>query len=315
MLPSAPGMRTTRALPVALALALSPTRASAEPPDVSLRLEYARASEACPADPTTLRAEVAARMGYDPFEKTSAPERLAVVMVAKGRGFVAHVERFNAAGKSTWSDTFPPRPLQGDCEALMSPLASYLRVSFLSYQGGPATLPAAPPPEPAAPLPEAAPSPPAAPARELPAPPVQLAKPPKPANVPNLSRTTARNVAIVSYTAASAFLGLGIAWSVVAQDKANRAQALSAQPDPVETYFGCKSKGAPGGYCTNILGAWQSRDAALNLRNDWFVAAGVSAAVGAVATAWALNLPTMIRGQPRTQVTIRPDGLILSGTY
>ena len=138
MLPSAPGMRTTRTIPVALALALAPYRASAEPPDVSLRLDYARASggEACPADPTTLRAEVAARMGYDPFEKTSAPERLTVVMVAKGRGFAARVERFNAAGESTWSETFPPRPLQGDCEALMSPLASYLRVSFLSYQGG-----------------------------------------------------------------------------------------------------------------------------------------------------------------------------------
>ena len=82
-----------------------------EPPRVSVRLEYARSSggEACPAEPTTLRAEVAARMGYDPFEGASAPERLAVVMVAKGRGFAARVERFNAAGANTWSETFSTR--------------------------------------------------------------------------------------------------------------------------------------------------------------------------------------------------------------
>jgi hypothetical protein len=309
-------MRPTLALPIGLALALAPGRASADPPRVELRLEYVRGSGggACPAEPTSLRAEVAARMGYDPFDGASAPDRLAVVMMAKGRGYAARVERFNAAGVNTWSETFSPRASQRDCAALMSPLASYLRALFLTYQSEPAAPPAAPPPEPAVPRPEPiAPVP--TPPPELRAPSAQPADPPAPPSVPNPTRTTARNVAIVSYTAAGAFLGLGIAWSVVAQSKANSAQALSAQPDPVETASGCHSAGAPGQYCTHLLGAWQSRDAALNLRNDWFIAAGVSAAVGTVATAWALNLPATIKGQPQMQVTIRPGGLMFSGTY
>ncbi len=309
-------MRPTLALPIGLALALAPGRASADPPRVELRLEYVRASggEACPAEPTSLRAEVAARMGYDPFEGASAPDRLAVVMMAKGRGYAARVERFNAAGVNTWSETFATRASQRDCAALMSPLASYLRALFLTYQSGPAAPPVAPPPEPAVQRPEpTAPAP--TPPPELRVPLAQPAIPPEPAKVPNPTRATARNVAIVAYTAAGAFLGLGIAWSVVAQDKANSAQALSAQPNPVETDSGCHSAGAPDRYCTSLLGAWQSRDAALNLRNGWFAAAGVSVAIGAVATAWALDLPKMIKGQPQTQVTIRPGGLVFSGTY
>ena len=148
-------MRTSLALPVGLALALAPGRASADPPRVALRLEYVRGSGAktCPAEPTSLRAQVAARMGYDPFEKASAPERLTVVIMAKGRGFAANVKRFNVAGASTWSDTFAPRGVQGDCEALMSPLATYLRALILPYQAGPAASPAAPPPKPTAPAP------------------------------------------------------------------------------------------------------------------------------------------------------------------
>jgi hypothetical protein len=308
-------MRTALALPVGLALAFAPGRASADSPHVAMRLEYVRSAggQACPAEPTTLRAEVAARMGYDPFDATSAPERLAVVLAAKGGGFVARVERFNAAGESTWSETFPPRPLQGDCEALMSPLASYLRASFLSYQGRPTAPSAAPPPEPAAPLPKPAPSPPAAPARELP---VRLADPHEPANVPNPSRSTARNVAIVAYAAAGVFVGLGIAWSVDAQSKTDAAQTLSGQVlrsggGPT----GCTAGTVSGASCDRALGAWQSRDTALNLRNGWFAAAGVSAAVGVVATAWALNLPTMIKGQPQTQVRLRPGGLVFSGAF
>jgi hypothetical protein len=309
-------MRLTLALPIGLALALAPGRASADPPRVELRLEYVRGSGggACPAEPTSLRAEVAARMGYDPFEGASAPDRLAVVMLAKGRGYAARVERFNAAGVNTWSETFAPRASQRDCAALMSPLASYLRALFLTYQSGPAAPPAAPPPEPAAPRPE-----PTAPALTPPAeprvPPAQPAIPPEPAKVPNPTRVTARNVAIVAYTAAGAFLGLGIAWSVDTQNKGSTAQALATQSYRTGGNDECKSSGAPDSYCSTLLGAWQSRDAARNLRNGWFAAAGVSVAAGAVATAWALNLPTMIKGQPRTQLRIRPGGLAISGTF
>ena len=322
MLPSSPPMRTALALPAVVALALAPARASADPPSVSVRLEYVRGSggEACPAEPTTLRAEVAARMGYDPFEGASTPERLAVVMMAaaKGRGFVARVERFNAAGESTWSETFPPRPLQGSCAALMSPLASYLRALFLSYQGGPASPPAVPLPEPAVSLPTPAapvPSPPAAPARELRAPPVQLADPPAPPSVPNPTRATARDMAIVAYAVGGAFLGLGIAWTVDAQNKDDAAQALRGQNYRSGGTTGCTTGAVSGGKCDRVLGAWQSRDTALNLRNGWFAAAGVSVAVGAVATIWALNLPTTIKGPPQTQVRLTPCGLVISGAF
>lgn len=312
-------MRTALALPVGLALAFAPGRASADTPHVAMRLEYVRSAggQACPAEATTLRAEVAARMGYDPFEATSAPERLAVVLAAKGGGFVASVERFNAAGESTWSETFPPRPLQGDCEALMSPLASYLRASFLSYQGRPATPSAAPPSEPAAPLPTPAaptPSPPSAPPPELRAPPAQPATPPAPPSVPNPTRATAPNVAIVAYAAAGVFLGLGIAWSVDAQNKGNTARTLAAEPYAGGT-VACANGQAPSGYCTNLLDAVQSHDTATGLRNGWFVAAGVSAAAGAVATFWTLSLPATIKRQPQAQVILRPGGLVIRGSF
>jgi hypothetical protein len=303
-------MRTARAtvvvglgLGVGLGVALAPADASADPPRVSARLVYARGpgGEACPAEPTSLRAELTRRMGYDPFARADAPERLTVSVVGQGGGFRARVERFNAAGVSTWSETFPARPLRGGCAALFSPLASYVFALFLTPPGSPEAQPPEPAPTP----------PPPAPLVPPPAPPA----PPEVLNVPNPARSTARNVAIVSYAAAGAFLGLGIAWSVDAQSKANSAQALSTQSYRAGGVSKCQSADAPDSYCSSLLGAWQSRDAALNLRNGWFVAAGVSAAVGAVATAWALNLPTTIKGQPQTQVSIRPDGLVLSGTF
>jgi hypothetical protein len=313
-------MRTTLALSIGLALALAPGRASADQPRLELRLEYVRGSggEACPAEPTALRAQVEARLGYDPFEGTSAPERLTVVLIAKGRGFAARVERFNPAGVTTWSETFPTRPWPGNCAALTSPLASYLRGILLTYQSGPAAPPVAPPPEPAILQPEPTapvPTPPSASLPELRAPAAQPANPPAPPSVPNPTRATARNVAIVAYAAAGAFLGLGIAWSVDTQNKGSTAQALTTQSYRTGGNDECKSSGAPDSYCSTLLRAWQSRDVARNLRNGWFAAAGVSGAVGAVATAWALNLPTMIKAQPQTQVRIRPGGLVISGTF
>ncbi len=316
-------MRTALVLPIGLGLALAfmPGRASADPPRVELRLEYVRGSggEACPAQPTALRAALAARMGYDPFDAASAPERLAVVMVAKGRGFAAQVERFNAAGASTFSETFPPRPLQGDCAALTSPLASYLRGMFLTYQSGPAAPHAAPPPEPTAPRPEPAapaPSPPAASPPELRAPPALPANPPEPPSVPNPTRATARNVAIVAYLIGGTFLGFGIGFAVDTQNKTNKAQALATQSYPTAGNDVCRTAEAvSSGYCVRLLGAWQSRDTALGLRNGGFAGAGVSTAVGLAATVWALSLPTTTKGQPQTQVRLSPGGLVVSGTF
>jgi hypothetical protein len=311
-------MRTTLALLIGLALAFAPGRASADPPRLSMRLEYVRGSggQACPAEPTTLRAELAARMGYDPFDEANAPERLAVVIeAAKARGFAAHVERFNAAGERTWSETFGP--VRVDCEALMSPLASYLRASFLTYQSGPAAPPVAPPPEPA--IPPAAPPPePAAPAPSPSPtpPPAQPANPPAPPKVPNPSRTTARGVAIVAYTVGATFLGLGIGWSVYGQSKANAAQALAKQYHSPDGDAECSLAGAAtSSDCGRLFESWRSRDTAFDARNGWFAAAGVSVAVGVAATVWTLSLPPAIKGQPQTQVRLRPDGLILSGSF
>ncbi len=316
-------MRTALALPIGLglALALAPGRASATQPRVELRLEYVRGAGggACPAEPTKLRAEVAARMGYDPFEGASAPERLTVVMTAKGHGFAARVERFNAAGVSTWSETFSMRPLQGGCAALMAPLGSYLRALFLTYQGGPATPPAAPPPEPATPRPEPtapAPSPPAASPPELHASPIQPAKPPEPPRAPNPTRATARNVAIVAYIAAGTFLGLGIAWSVDARTKRNDAQTLSAQLHQVDGSQACTRMG--GGTiteCSRLVSAAQTADTAEALRNTWYIGAGVSAAVGITSTVITFALPSTIKGQSMPQISVTPTGISVHGSF
>lgn len=319
-------MRTALTIPVGLALALASPRASAEMPHVALRLEYGRGSggQACPAEPTSLRAEVAALMGYDPFETESAPDRLTILLTAKGREFAAHVERFNEAGAITWSDTFSMGASRGGCAALMSPLASYLRGMILPYQRGPAAPPpVAPPLEPeqrqedggALPAPTVpVPIPPAAPPpkpRTLSAHPANL---PAPANVPTPSHM-ARNVAIVAYGVGGAFLGLGIRWAIYGQSQANAAQALATQSHPTAGDGACRSGSVPSAYCGSLLSAWQNSDNALSIRNGWFAAAGISVAVGAVATVWALDLPAMNRGQQKMQVTFRPGGLVFSGSF
>ena len=305
-------MRIARALPIGLALALAPARASAESPRVSLRLDYTlgKGGESCPADPAALRGEVEKRMGYDPFDRPAARERLAVVLVRKGGGYAATVERFNAAGVSTWTETFPSDPFR-ECAALISPLASFLRSMFLGYQGAPAApaAPAAPPPEPDAP----APTPPPAPPPELRAPLPEPAKPPELPNVPNHAYTTARTVAIVFCSTGVILLGFGVAFAIDAQSKGKTANALAAKPFAGGTWA-CANGQAPSGYCSDLRKAVQSQDSAIGARNGLFIGAGVSAAVGAVATFWALSLPSTIKG-PQTQVSLRPGGLVIHGSF
>ncbi len=155
-----PAMRAAF-LPVGIALALAPAVGWADPPSrLSMRLDYARGDggEACPAQPKALRAAVAERMGYDPFDLSVAPasERLAVVLTRQARGFAARVERVNADGEVTWSRTFPKHPLT-DCAALTVPLAIYVHAVLVSQPEAPAAEPA----EPAAPAaPAPAPTPP-----------------------------------------------------------------------------------------------------------------------------------------------------------
>jgi hypothetical protein len=292
-------MRSPLGISLGMALALAPVVARAELPVVA-RLDYVRGpgAETCPADASTLRAHVAALLGYDPFARGDAPERVVVVVSAgKDRAWSARVERYNAAGALTYGpETFPDPPLQGDCGALVSPLAAYLRGLVLR---------AGPPP--AAPVP----SPPPAPR----APPPEPAKAPEPPSVPNAAHTTARALAIVSYSVGAVLLGFGIGFTVDEQSKTNSAQTLSGQVLRSGGTTGCASGSVSGASCDGVLRAWQSRDSALNARNGFLGGAGASMAIGAIATVFAVNLPTMVKGQSQTQVTIRPGGLVFSGTF
>jgi len=298
-------MRTALAILVGFALALAARGARAEPPRAAARLDYSRGEGAatCPDDGSLLRALVAARLGYDPFERTDGSERFVVVISARvPRRWSAHVERYNAAGARMVDETFPEPPIPGDCEALFSPLASYVRALFLT--GPTATDAPEPKPEPAASPP---PPPPPAPAEKP-------SKPPEPPEVPNPARTVASRVAIVSYVATGVFLGLGIAWTVVAQNKGDTAQALAAQAH-AGSYSACMTGGVQRGYCDRLLNAWQSRDTAVGLRNGWLAAAGLSGAIGIAATFWTLSLPATIKGQPQAQIALVPGGLIIRGSF
>jgi hypothetical protein len=289
-------MRSPLGIPLGLALALAPALARAEPP-VAVRLDYARGlgAETCPAEPSGLRAQVAALLGYDPFERSDARERVVVVVSSDKGAWSARVERFNAAGERTYGpETFPDPPLQGDCEALVSPLAAYLR--GLVLRGGPPPAAPAPPP----PLPPPAPAPPASP-------------PPAP-DAPNPARTVASRVAIVSYALAGAFLGLGIGWTVDAHNKGNAALALAAQPSAAGA-SGCNNGQAPSGYCARLLGAWRSDDKAIELRDGWFSAAGVFGAIGVAATFWALSLPATTKAPTQAQIAVKPGGLVIRGSF
>jgi hypothetical protein len=260
-------------------------------------------------------------MGYDPFEETEpAPrERLAVVIENKGDGFSARIERFNAAGVSASRQTFPTKPQPGPCAVLMSLLAPELRARLIALQAESAD-PAQPEPRAghAAPeLPELRAEPAAGPRLPSPAPlaPVEPAKPPEPPSVPNPARRTGATVAIWAFTAAGLFTGFGIAWSLYAQNQVNTAQTLSAQARRVEGETGCYSGGAVSATCGSVRGAFQSADAANHLRDGWFAAAGVTAVVGAAAIVWRSNQPPTANAPPQTQISIRPGGLVFSGSF
>jgi hypothetical protein len=305
-------MRTARAISVGLALALAPAWARAEAPRVSVRLYYSRGKggEACPAEPAALRVELTRAMGYDPFDQQDAAESLTVVMLGRGSGFAARVERFDAAGVSTWSETWPEKPLRGDCTAFIAPLASYLDGLFLRLPGTPAPPAAAPPSEPAG----HAPSPPSRSA--LPGPPPQATNPPEPPNVPNPTRSAASRVAITAYSLAVISLGFGIAFTVDARDKETSARALAEQLDRATGQNACSapSGGSTRG-CAQLVSAFQSQDTANGYRNTSYAVAGVSAAVGITASVLAVTLPPMVNGSTRPQITVRPSGFAVQGAF
>ena len=298
--------RSTLGLPLALACALAPARARPDPPRVSLRLDYARGGggEACPAE-TALRKEMADRLGYDPFDGVDAARgRVAVVLSGDARGLAAHIERYAANGAQMWEVDFPKPAWHGECAALIAPLASVLRSRLQ-------TAPPAAPPEPAATPEPSLPPPSAAPPAPTPEPP----KLPEP-DVPNPARSTARVVAIVAYSFAGAFMGLGVGLTIDAQNKENSAGVLAEQLSRSGGgQTACSSTGhASGASCTQLLTAAQSVDTASSYRNASYGFAGVSAAVGLVANIYEVSLPSMVKGQT-VHVSIRPSGVAVLGSF
>jgi hypothetical protein len=280
-------------LPFGLALALAAGGARADLPPVAARLDYSRGpgGEACPAEPGLLRAQVAARLGYDPFQRSDARERVVVVVSAEKDAWSARVERYDAAGARTFGpETFPDPPLRGECEALISPLAAYLRGMLLS--GAPLPSPTAPPP------PAPPPTPPALP------------------DVPNPARTLATRVAIASYALTGIFLGLGIAWTVDAQNKENAAESLSAHVHQSGGDHACAPMGsATPQTCAGIVSAFQSASTSKGYRNAWYAGAGISAAAGITSTVFALTLPATIKAPSIPQLSVGPTGVVVHGSF
>lgn len=307
-------MRAAFAIPIGLALVLAPAGAGAEPPRLAMRLEYARApgGERCPADASDLRAELGAHLGYDPFERTDVPERLSVTMIRRNGGFRAHVERFNASGERTLDELFPERSAPS-CAALTVPLASYLRVMIITtVQPTPPTEPAPPaePPRAPAPPPEAA-APRTAPVvKEDPRP-----EPPPVPEVPNPARKVGVGVALSAYGLAVVFAGLGVAWTVDAQGKTKHAQTIAAQVQAQGGQHACAGDSPSGLDCAGLVSAYQSADAAGALRNTWFAVAGALAAGGIASTAIALALPGNAKRAPAVQLSLRPGGVVVQGTF
>lgn len=321
-------MRTALASPAAAVVALlvgvgyGDSAGAEPPPRVSMRLDYARGpgGEACPAEPTALRAEVARRMGYDPFEGSSAstPERLTVVVSRHGRGFAARIERYGADGAQTWSETFPVQGVRSErCAALLSPLATELRALLLT------AAPLAAPAQQAAPTPGASTAPvPLAPPASQAGQSVERAEravtsasaPAEPASVPRPSLLMPARVAIVAYALSAIFAGLGVAWTVDARNKDNAATALSARLHKAAGNDACAPAGtATAGGCLELFSAFQSADTASGYRNAWYAIAGTFAVVGVTSTIVALSLPGAAR--PAARVSIGPTALVIHGAF
>src|SRR6185503_8095001 len=138
---------------LAACAALPATARSDEPGRARAHLLYVReaGAERCP-DEAQLRAQVAARLGYDPFS-ASAPSTISVTLRRSARGLLARIELVDRTGEVTGARSLTaPEP---DCVALAQAveLAVSLAVDPLRFVAPPApaarppTVPVAPPPE------------------------------------------------------------------------------------------------------------------------------------------------------------------------
>ncbi|WP_437869560.1 hypothetical protein [Sorangium sp. So ce363] len=155
-------------------------RAAPDAPRAAMRIEVVRGpgTESCPGD-AFLRAEVARRLGADPFQD-DAPQVLTVRIAQEGPELTALLALRDGAGDTRWADGFGAR---SGCEELLSGVALAIVARVVS-----APEPASPPPEPSSPPPEPSPPEPSSPPAASP-PQAQRARPepPRPAEPPQAS--------------------------------------------------------------------------------------------------------------------------------
>ncbi|WP_441288581.1 hypothetical protein ACSRUE_42690 [Sorangium sp. KYC3313] len=112
---------------LAAQLAAAPVRADSGPPRARVRIELTRGpgAERCP-DERFLRAEIARRMGFDPFD-AEAPLTMAVSMEQGQRELIASIYLRDRRGVVIWTDGYRAR---GDCRALVSTVALSIAVQL-----------------------------------------------------------------------------------------------------------------------------------------------------------------------------------------
>ncbi|WP_437930180.1 hypothetical protein WMF37_13415 [Sorangium sp. So ce291] len=174
-----PARAAVAAAMVMVLLRAADAHAAREPPGAAIRLEFVRGpgTESCP-DEAFLRAEVARRLGADPFQDDAdAPQVLTVRIAREGPELAASLALGDRDGETRWADGFGTR---SPCEELLSGVALAI---VAQLRGAPEPAPApperSPPPEP----------PPAAPSRPEPSlPPPQARRaapePPRRAELP-----------------------------------------------------------------------------------------------------------------------------------
>jgi hypothetical protein len=138
-------------LPVLLATAGAEAGGTATLRPAPVRLVYVRGAGAdhCP-DAAALRAAVAARLGYEPFQE-DAPTLIVATLSRRGRGLRAQIELRDPTGEITGAREITSE--QNDCAELASAatLAISIAVDPLSATRPPPAAPPPPQPEPATP--------------------------------------------------------------------------------------------------------------------------------------------------------------------
>ncbi|WP_437744614.1 hypothetical protein WMF39_06140 [Sorangium sp. So ce1504] len=158
---------------LAAQLAAAPVRADSGPRRAHVRIELTRApgTERCP-DERFLRAEIARRMGFDPFD-AEAPLTMAVSIEQGQRELIASIYLRDRRGVVIWTDGYRAR---GDCKALVSTVALSIAVQ-LDETGELPPPQAAPAPRGEPAMPAEAPCSPERPCAGQPAPPPNEAPP------------------------------------------------------------------------------------------------------------------------------------------